>query len=227
MNKLIIRDVSALQAYEPVWEAMRQLTDQRNANTNDEVWLMEHYPVFTQGQAGKPEHVLNPHNIPIVQCDRGGQVTYHGPGQLMIYTLIDIKRLNLNTRNFVRQLEQLIVNYLSSYDVSAKNKIDAPGVYVNDAKICSIGLRVRKGFSYHGLAFNINMDLTPFSYINPCGFKGLAMAQVRDFKPEITISTVKQAIIPYIKEIFGYNHCEIIQSNSLETLQDVKQTSTL
>ncbi|CAN7948470.1 unnamed protein product, partial [Ixodes hexagonus] len=141
--------------------------------------LLEHLPVFTQGLAGKPEHVLNPHEIPLIQTDRGGQITYHGPGQLMAYLLCDLNRLGLSTHAFVRTIESTIVEFLQQWGISAKGKEEAPGVYVEEAKICSIGLRVRKGLSYHGLAFNIAMDLTPFSYINPCGFKGLEMTQVR------------------------------------------------
>src|SRR3990167_7390515 len=145
---------------------MQEFTDSRDENTPDEIWLLEHPPVFTQGLAGKPEHILNPHAIPVVQTDRGGQVTYHGPGQLVVYTLIDLKRKHLHTREFVRTLEKCVIDVLSELSIAAVSKCDAPGVYVNNEKICSIGLRVRKGCSYHGIAFNIDMDLTPFSYIN-------------------------------------------------------------
>lgn len=209
MSTLIVRHISDSQPYQPIWEKMQEFTDSRSENTPDEIWLLEHAPVFTQGLAGKPEHILNLHNIPIVQTDRGGQVTYHGPGQLMIYTLFDLNRLKLHTRPFVRLLEQTILDYLATLQITAMAKPDAPGVYVNDAKICSIGLRVRNGYSYHGLAFNVAMDLTPFSYINPCGFSGLAMTQVRDFTPSTTLETVKADIIPHFTHHFRYNQVKI------------------
>ncbi len=205
---------------------MRTFTDTRTPETLDELWLLEHPPVFTQGLAGKPEHVINPHEIPIVQTDRGGQVTYHGPGQLMAYLLFDLKRLGLNTRAFVRLIEQTVVDYLGSHDIKAAAKIDAPGVYVNDTKICSIGLRVRSGFSYHGLAFNVAMDLKPFTYINPCGFKGLAMSQVRDYLPHISLNTVKHELIPYFIKNFGYNKFFIKMEQPWEhSINDEQQAS--
>lgn len=205
MPDIIIRQFESYQPYQTTWEAMQQFTQHRQADTIDELWLMEHFPVFTQGLAGKPEHVLNPHNIPVVQTDRGGQVTYHGPGQLMAYLLFDLKRLNLSTRSFVRTIEQTIVLYLKDRGIAAEANPEAPGVYVNGAKICSIGLRVRNGYSYHGLAFNIAMDLTPFSFINPCGFKGLAMTQLCDFQRPVDLLSVKQDLIPYFLNNFRYN----------------------
>ena len=165
------------QEYLACWASMQQFTNARNDETMDEIWLLEHHPVFTQGQNGKPEHVLNPGNIPIVQTDRGGQVTYHGPGQLMIYTLIDLKRKKLNVRELVTRLEQSIIDLLAEYGITALAKREAPGVYMDDKKICSIGLRIRKGCAYHGIAFNVALDLEPFTRINPCGFKELQMTQ--------------------------------------------------
>lgn len=206
MNDVIIRQFDGLIPYQPLWNAMKKFTASRQSDTVDEIWLLEHLPVFTQGLAGKPEHVLNPNKIPLIQTDRGGQITYHGPGQLMAYLLCDLNRLSLSTRVFVRTIESTIIEFLRQWDIAAKRKEKAPGVYVEEAKICSVGLRVRKGLSYHGFAFNIAMDLTPFSYINPCGFKGLTMTQVQDFVKKIEIPTVKQTIISPILKNFGYNH---------------------
>ncbi|MFW0072727.1 MAG: lipoyl(octanoyl) transferase LipB [Coxiella-like endosymbiont] len=205
MNDVIIRQFDSLIPYQPLLEAMQKFTASRQSGTVDEIWLLEHLPVFTQGLAGKPEHVLNLHEIPLIQTDRGGQITYHGPGQLIAYLLCDLNRLSLNTRTFVRVIENAIIAFLQQLGIAAAGKEEAPGVYVGEAKICSIGLRVRKGLSYHGLAFNIAMDLTPFSYINPCGFKGLTITQVRDFVKKIEVSTVKQTIISPILKNFGYN----------------------
>ena len=169
-----------LQAYEPVWHAMQDFTNQRTADTGDELWLVQHPPVFTQGQAGKAEHLLLPGDIPVVQVDRGGQVTYHGPGQLVAYPLVDVRRLGLGVRELVSRIEQSLIDLLASYGVSAEARADAPGVYVNGAKIASLGLRIRRGCSFHGLALNVDMDLQPFQRINPCGYAGLAMTQLAD-----------------------------------------------
>lgn len=169
------------QDYLATWQAMQQFTQQRNEATRDEIWLLEHHPVFTQGQNGKQEHVLDPGTIPVIQTDRGGQVTYHGPGQLMVYTLIDLKRKKLNIRKLVTCLEQSVIDLLAEYGIIAEAKREAPGVYVKQNKICSIGLRIRKGCSYHGIAFNIAMDLGPFNRIHPCGFSQLKMTQLCEF----------------------------------------------
>jgi lipoyl(octanoyl) transferase len=193
-----ISQFHALQAYQPIYELMRTFTHARTENSVDEIWLLEHEPVFTQGQAGKSEHILNPGNIPVVQSDRGGQVTYHGPGQLMIYTLCDLKRLNVGIRAFVVILENTIIELLKGYGITAQNRCDAPGVYVDNAKICSLGLRVRRGNAYHGLSLNVKMDLTPFSGINPCGFKQLAMTQISDFVPDITMQKVIEDVMPIL-----------------------------
>lgn len=171
------------QPYTTTWDAMQTFTNQRTADTPDEIWLLEHDPIFTQGQNGKPEHILNAGEIPIVQTDRGGQVTYHGPGQLMAYILIDLRRRKLNVRELVTLLENSVIQVMAEYNIIAYGKVDAPGVYVNESKICSIGLRIRRGCSYHGIAFNINMDLAPFSCINPCGFQALQMAQTSELCP--------------------------------------------
>jgi lipoyl(octanoyl) transferase len=168
------------QPYEPVWAAMRAFTDSRDASTGDELWLVEHDQVFTQGLAGKPEHLLNPGDIPIVQTDRGGQVTYHGPGQVVAYPLLDLERKGVSVRCLVDRLEQAVIDVLADLGVEGARQDGAPGVFVNGSKIASIGLKVRRGRTYHGLAFNIDMDLAPFSLINPCGFSGLTMTQVVD-----------------------------------------------
>ena len=172
------------QAYLPVWEAMRELTDTRDASTRDQFWLVEHDPVFTQGQAGKPEHLLMPGDIPVVHTDRGGQVTYHGPGQVVLYPLLDVRRGKIGVRDLVTALESAVINVLGGFGVSAFAKPDAPGVYVvtegGEAKIASLGLRIRRGASFHGVALNVDGDLTPFLRINPCGYAGMPMVKLAD-----------------------------------------------
>lgn len=181
-----------LQDYTAVWQAMRTFTDTRDESTADEIWFLEHSPVFTQGQNGKAEHVLNPGSIPIVKTDRGGQVTYHGPGQLIAYPLIDLKRKKWNIREFVSLLENAVIDLLASYGISSESKCKAPGVYIQEKKVCSIGLRVRRGCSYHGIALNVAMDLTPFSRIHPCGYQGLQMTQLSDWNTSIDLEKTTQ-----------------------------------
>ncbi|NEX17421.1 MAG: octanoyltransferase [Halochromatium sp.] len=166
--------------YQAIWDEMRRLTDARGPQTDDELWLLEHAPVFTLGQAGLPDHLLDPDPIPVVHCDRGGQVTYHGPGQLVAYLLLDLKRARIGIKQLVHLLEQAVIDLLAAHQVSAQPRADAPGVYVDGAKIASVGLRVRRGCSYHGLALNIDLDLAPFARINPCGYPGLAVTRTRD-----------------------------------------------
>lgn len=166
-SQLIIRDLG-IQDYLKTLSQMQAFTQERNANTQDEIWCVQHPAVFTQGQAGKPEHVLNPGDIPLVQSDRGGQVTYHGPGQIVIYLLLDLKRLEIGIRSLVCVIERAVIDMLFEYHILACGMEDAPGVYVNGAKICSLGLRVKRGCCYHGLALNTDMDLEPFKLINPC-----------------------------------------------------------
>lgn len=166
--------------YPTTLERMRDFTLQRDESTPDELWLLEHAPVFTQGQAGKAEHLLAPGDIPVVQVDRGGQVTYHGPGQFVAYTLIDVKRRGMGVRDLVNHLENSIIEVLASYDIEAYAKPDAPGVYVQGDKIASLGIRIKKGRAYHGLALNVDMDLSPFLRINPCGYAGMRMTQIKD-----------------------------------------------
>lgn len=192
------------QDYLPIWQAMQDFTQQRTEATTDEIWLLEHTPVFTQGQNGKPEHVLNPGNIPVIQTDRGGQVTYHGPGQLMVYTLIDLRRKQLNVRELVSLLEQSIIDFLAAFQIQAVAKREAPGVYVDDKKICSIGLRIRKGCSYHGIAFNVALDLEPFTRINPCGFSTLQMAQFSALGGLQTPLETGQRLVQYLAQNLRY-----------------------
>lgn len=203
MQKLIVKRLGSCD-YQATWDKMKSFTDQRDETTVDEVWLLEHPPVFTQGLAGKPEHVLNLNGIPLVCTDRGGQVTYHGPGQLVAYVLFDLRRLKIGVRQLVHTLEACVVDVLAGYGVSGEPKCDAPGVYVDGAKICSIGLRVRKGCSYHGIAFNIDMDLSPFSQINPCGFQGLQMAQLQDFIKTVTVEEAGERFVQALAERFNH-----------------------
>lgn len=202
-SKIIIQPLQQ-RDYVTTWRAMRDFTDQRTPDTPDEIWLIEHFPVYTQGQAGKPEHILNPGNIPIVNTDRGGQITYHGPGQLVVYPLLDIRRLNLGVRELVCLLEKSVVNLLAEYKIKAIAKRDAPGVYVNDAKICSVGLRIRKGCSYHGIAFNIAMDLQPFLGINPCGYKNLAVTQLSDLGGPADLHRIAIELTRHLITQLGY-----------------------
>lgn len=194
-----------LQPYTETWEAMRAITLQRDSLMRDEIWIVEHPAVFTQGKAGKPEYVRDTQGIPIILSDRGGQVTYHGPGQIVIYLLLDLHRLNLGIRALVSSIEQSIIQTLDTYAIPSNARIDAPGVYVNQAKIASIGLRVRKGFTYHGMAFNYQMDLTPFSYIDPCGHKEMKVTQLYDLlKDKMPSQTViEERILSFLIEKFS------------------------
>lgn len=202
-DTVIIRSLGQ-QDYQTCWQAMRQFTDERTENTTDEIWLLEHNPVFTQGQNGKPEHILNPGNIPVIQVDRGGQVTYHGPGQLVVYTMIDMRRKKLNVRQMVTFLENSVIALLADAGIEAIAKREAPGVYVNHEKICSIGLRIRKGCTYHGLAFNIAMDLEPFSRINPCGLAQLKMTQLSTLSGCNQPMETGLKLIDYLIKNLGY-----------------------
>ncbi|SUW64864.1 Octanoyltransferase [Buttiauxella agrestis] len=192
-----------LQPYEPVSRAMHEFTDTRNETTLDEIWLVEHERVFTQGQAGKAEHVLVPGDIPVIQSDRGGQVTYHGPGQQVMYVLLNLKRRKLGVRELVTILEQTVVNTLAELNIDAYPRADAPGVYVDGRKICSLGLRIRKGCSFHGLALNIDMDLSPFLRINPCGYAGLEMTQVSSLRSGVSLSDVQPLLIDKFIELLN------------------------
>jgi lipoyl(octanoyl) transferase len=206
-NTLLVRQLGQ-RDWQPVSDAMHQFTDQRDSNTADEIWLVEHHPVFTQGQAGKAEHLLMPGNIPVVQSDRGGQVTYHGPGQQVMYVLIDVKRRKMGVRELVTALEETVIATLADYDVSARARPDAPGVYVGDDKICSLGLRIRKGCSFHGLALNVAMDLAPFLRINPCGYAGMQMTQLSQFQPGVTPSDVQPRLAQHFARLTGFSQLE-------------------
>jgi len=192
-----------LQPYEPISQAMHDFTDTRDETTADEIWLVEHERVFTQGQAGKAEHVLVPGDIPVIQSDRGGQVTYHGPGQQVMYVLLNLKRRKLGVRELVTILEQTVVNTLTELQIEAYPRADAPGVYVDGRKICSLGLRIRKGCSFHGLALNIDMDLSPFLRINPCGYAGLEMTQVSSLRAGTSLEDVQPLLINKFIELLN------------------------
>lgn len=194
------------QDYESVWHAMQHYTDTRGSESHDELWIVEHPSVFTQGQAGKSEHILNAGDIPVIQVDRGGQVTYHGPGQLVVYPLLDIKRSKVGVRQLVTHIEQCIIDMLAKYDINAYAKADAPGVYVDERKIASLGLRIRKGCSFHGLALNVDMDLAPFRRINPCGYAGLEMAQCKALGGPQTVVEAGEQIIITFSQLLGYQH---------------------
>lgn len=189
----VIRSLG-LVAYEPTWRAMQTLTAQRDVTTPDEIWLLQHPPIFTLGQAGKPEHLLQHTDIPLLNIDRGGQITYHAPGQLVAYLLIDLKRRNLGVRDLVNRMEQAVIDLLGTFGVQAQRRVDAPGVYVQAAKIAALGLRIKHGCSYHGLALNVDMDLTPFGLINPCGYAGLTVTQTRDLGISASVSQMEQAL---------------------------------
>ncbi|AUH72902.1 Legionella secretion system protein X [Legionella sainthelensi] len=191
-----------IQNYDDVWLQMKEFTQSRQTNTEDELWLLEHFSVYTQGQAGKPEHILNPANIPIIQSDRGGQVTYHGPGQLVAYVLIDLRRKNLGIRSLVSKLEQILILVLEQYEIEGSIRCGAPGVYVKEQKIASIGLRVKNGCTYHGIALNVNMNLKPFLGINPCGFEKMEMTQISHFYPKVQLDEVNQRFVQYFLQQF-------------------------
>ncbi|WP_370694272.1 lipoyl(octanoyl) transferase LipB [Psychrobium sp. 1_MG-2023] len=208
-DTLLIRQLGRRE-YESVWHAMQNYTDSRDSNSADEIWLVEHEPVFTQGQAGKEEHLLLPGDIPVVKVDRGGQVTYHGPGQLVAYFLLDIRRLKMGVRDLVTEIEQSLVELLKGYDIDAYAKADAPGVYVDEKKVASLGLRIRKGCSFHGLALNVNMDLDPFLRINPCGYAGLEMVQVSDLGGPSDMATIQDDLTRIIAQRLNYQQIETI-----------------
>jgi lipoyl(octanoyl) transferase len=185
--------------YEPTWRAMQRFTAQRELDTPDEIWLLEHDPVFTLGQAGKAEHLLRDIGVPLVKIDRGGQITYHGPGQLIAYLLLDLRRRPYKIRELVTLMEQALLDLLADYGVAGERRRGAPGVYVGDAKIAALGLRVRNGCTYHGLSLNIDMDLTPYQAINPCGYEGLAVCQLRDFTAGCTMDSVADRLVEHLQ----------------------------
>jgi len=202
--------------YEPVWHAMQDFTQQRNASTPDEIWMVEHFPVFTQGQAGKAEHILAPGDIPVVQVDRGGQVTYHGPGQQVVYFLVDLRRKNLGVRELVTKIERSVVELLAKYDIPSAPRADAPGVYVGEQKICSLGLRIRKGCSFHGLALNVAMDLTPFQRINPCGYAGMQVVQLSELGGPDSLTQVAFDLMQVIRSELNYAPGDMSEHHQLD-----------
>lgn len=196
-NKILIKQLN-LVPFEPTYQAMQQFTNTRNADTPDELWLLEHPPVYTLGQAGKSEHLLNTNNIPVYKIDRGGQVTYHAPGQLIVYILMDVKRRKWGVKQLIRAMEQAVIDYLASKNIQATRRDKAPGVYVEQYKIAALGLRIRRGCSYHGLSLNVDMDLSPFKGINPCGYEGLEVTQLRDLGIREEFSQVSTEFLSYL-----------------------------
>jgi lipoyl(octanoyl) transferase len=203
VNAPVIKPLGRVE-YEPTWHAMQRFTDERGESTPDEIWFLEHPPVFTLGMSGKREHLLAPGDIPVVQIDRGGQVTYHGPGQLVVYTLIDLRRARLGIRDFVTALERAVIDFAASFDVNAECQRNAPGVYVNGRKLASVGIRVRRGASYHGLALNVCNDLEPFGRINPCGYAGLEMTRTADLGGPDSCASAMSRFQPFLLQSLGY-----------------------
>jgi lipoyl(octanoyl) transferase len=197
-----VRDLGR-QPYAPVWHAMQRFTDARTDATRDELWVVEHDPVFTLGQAGKDEHVLAPGDIPVLHVDRGGQVTYHGPGQLVIYPLLQLRRLGIGVRDYVCRIEQAIIDTLDEWNIGAERLDGAPGVYVGGAKVAALGIRVRRGCTFHGLAFNVSMDLEPFRRINPCGYQGLQVTSVVDLGGPSGMAAVTPVLLGHLARQFG------------------------
>ena len=202
MSDVIIRKLG-LRDYEPVWRSMQEFTNDRSATTPDEIWLCEHEPVFTLGLNAAREHLLAPGDIPVIQIDRGGQVTYHGPGQLMIYPLIDIRRAGIGVRELVTALEQSVVDLTAEFGIEAASRCDAPGVYVDGVKIASVGLRIRRGASFHGMALNINVDLEPFSRINTCGFENLDVTDLHRLDAEDDLEVISNRLVPHLLRHLG------------------------
>jgi len=204
MNTLVVRDWGAVD-YQTTYEGMLEFTESRDEHTPDELWILEHKPVFTQGRAGKAEHIIELGDIPVVQSDRGGQVTYHGPGQITGYVLVDLKRKHIGVRDLVTAIENTLISLLSSYGITAAAKPDAPGVYVDDDKIASLGLRIRNGKSFHGLALNVDMDLAPFLRINPCGYAGLQMTQISNYAASVSIAEVSSRLVEAFASELNYD----------------------
>lgn len=202
MSDLVIRELGR-QVYEPVWRAMQEFTNTRHESTPDEIWFCEHESVFTLGLNTKPEHLLAPGDIPVVQIDRGGQVTWHGPGQLMIYPLIDLRRAGLGVRGLVTALEQSVVDLAAEYGIEAASRCDAPGVYIDGVKLASVGLRIRRGASFHGMALNVDIDLEPFSRINPCGFQGLQLTDLARLGADSDLAVVRDKLLPHLLRHLG------------------------
>jgi lipoyl(octanoyl) transferase len=226
MSEIVVRNLG-LQSYEPIWHAMQKFTDTRDASTGDEIWFCQHESVFTLGLNSAPEHLLATGDIPVVQIDRGGQVTYHGPGQLMIYPLIDIRRANIGVRELVTALEQCVVDLASEFGIEAASRCDAPGVYVDGVKLASVGLRIRRGASFHGMALNVDVDLEPFSRINPCGFKGLEVTDLNRLSAEKNLDAVRDRLLPHLLRHLRLDDSTLVPVEGLESLDraNVRPTS--
>ena len=217
MNDIVVRNLG-LQSYEPIWRAMQEFTNTRGPNTRDEIWFCEHEPVFTLGLNSAPEHLLATGDIPVVQIDRGGQVTYHGPGQLMIYPLIDIRRASIGVRDLVTALEQCVVDLAAEYGIEAASRCDAPGVYVDGVKLASVGLRIRRGASFHGMALNVDVDLEPFSRINPCGFQGLQVTDLGKLDAETNLDVVRERLLPHLLRHLKLDGVKLVAVEGFESL---------
>lgn len=204
--------------YGDIWQAMKDFTTFRNSATPDEFWLVEHPPVFTLGQAGQPEHILLAGDIPVIKSDRGGQVTYHGPGQIVIYTLVNLRRLHIGVRRLVDYLEHSVIDFLDTYGVCAESRADAPGVYVEDRKIAALGLRVRKGCSYHGLSLNVDLDVSSFTRINPCGFKDLEVTRLIDYGIDLDVWNAGRIVCERLAHSIGYSAIEFVNNDGTDTL---------
>jgi lipoyl(octanoyl) transferase len=215
MSELVVRELGR-QVYEPVWRAMQEFTNTRTESTPDEIWFCDHDGVFTLGLNSKPEHLLAPGDIPVIQIDRGGQVTYHGPGQLMIYPLVDLRRADLGVRDLVTALEQSVVDLAADYGIEAASRCDAPGVYIEGVKLASVGLRIRRGSSFHGMALNVDVDLEPFSRINPCGFKDLQLTDLARLGADNDLAAVRDKLLPHL-----LRHLHLDQALSSASLSGV------
>jgi lipoyl(octanoyl) transferase len=215
MSELVVRELGR-QVYEPVWRAMQEFTNTRTESTPDEIWFCDHDGVFTLGLNSKPEHLLAPGDIPVIQIDRGGQVTYHGPGQLMIYPLVDLRRADLGVRDLVTALEQSVVDLAADYGIEAASRCDAPGVYIEGVKLASVGLRIRRGSSFHGMALNVDVDLEPFSRINPCGFKDLKLTDLARLGADNDLAAVRDKLLPHL-----LRHLHLDQALSSASLSGV------
>ena len=214
MSEIAVRNLG-LQSYEPIWRAMQRFTDSRDESSRDEIWFCQHEPVFTLGLNTAPEHLLATGDIPVVQIDRGGQVTYHGPGQLMIYPLIDIRRSDIGVRDLVTALEQSVVDLAAEFDIAAASRCDAPGVYVEGAKLASVGLRIRRGASFHGMALNVDVDLEPFSRINPCGFQNLEVTDLNRLGAESDLDIVRDRLLPHLLRHLGLDDASLVAVEGL------------
>ena len=214
MNKVIIRQLG-LQQYQDTHDAMVEFTGRRGPDTADEIWCLEHVPVFTLGLAGKAEHLLDPGDITVHRTDRGGQVTYHGPGQLVVYLLLDLKRMGLSIKGYVRQLEQAVIDFLAGFDLNARRRTGMPGVYLDDSKIAALGVRVRRGCCYHGLALNVCMDLSPFRCINPCGYPGLEVTQLAHLGIDLTVGETAEKFLPCLLEQLSYEEVEMLDEREV------------